>query len=454
MQPRKDLNNQVEIDENAAEEGELKTAKKAKIKKYIQMTAGVVGVGFMIYNVMFAPEPAPSESSDGATTEANSAPPPPPPVQDFAKDDIDLNITNKGAVAKKEVQEFTQAPIELDKANAPEVQAPDLPPLPEFKFTPPEKEEERSSKKNDEENINKLDTKTSKSAPDVTQSKPVDMAQNPDQIVAEKKNLNMFTFTNGQGGGYSPPPPKKSAHTGDKDFIIYDKTKLIEENKNPTQQNNNVSITSNQNLENFIAMGKIIDIVLETAINSQLPGTVRGIVSMDVFGESGVKILIPKGTRVYGSYNSTVARGQSRLNVIWNRVIRPDGVMVAMAGSATDQFGRLGIEGDVDNRYGEIFSNSLLLSFVNLGTAIALEKVTTSGGQTQVVNSNGSVATTNINPVNTAAQSVIQSTTDIVKQLTEGAMTLQPIVTLPQGTRMKIMVNQDITLPDYVKKKI
>ena len=219
--------------------------------------------------------------------------------------------------------------------------------------------------------------------------------------------------------------------------------------------NDKTSVKAIANLDRMVAQGKVIDVVLETAINSQLPGNVRGIVSRDVFAEVGTKVVIPKGTRVYGSYSSTVIRGQSRINVVWNRVIRPDGISVSINAIAADQFGRAGIEGDVDNRFSEIFSNALLLSFVNLGTAVALDKVVGGvQGQTQVVNNNGSVATTNINPVNLAAQTVIQQTADIVKQLTDGALNLQPIVTLPQGTRIRVIVNQDITLPDYIKQKL
>lgn len=477
-----------EKDEFEAEDSaESAKVRKAKIKKYIQLTVGLIGVGFLIYNVIFA-EQGKKKSGDGEDMEESSSKneDSTPKKPDFGKEEIEIDRQQQSNIAKREVQEFLKSQVVVDNAKAPDVSAPSLPPLPDYKFT--EQIDERRVDNNVKLNDNiksqqdngknpsdklpplpkspevKKDT-TLPPLPNLSAPPPSNIGvdsnnpngqqtptPNPDQIVAEKKNMNMFVFSNGSGSGGSSQS-KKSSSKGDNDFIIYDKSKLIEVQKE-SQNDPKITVTQNKNMENFIGTGKIIDVVLETAINSQLPGMVRGIVAIDVFGELGSKILIPKGTRVYGSYTSTVLRGQSRLDVIWNKFIRPDGISVGMTGRAADQFGRYGIEGDVDNRYSEIFSNSLLLSFVNLGTAVALERVTSGAGQTQVVNGNGSVATTNINPVNTAAQSVIQNTSDIVKQLTEGAMTLQPIVTLPQGTRMKIIVNQDMTLPDYVKKKI
>ena len=82
---------------------------------------------------------------------------------------------------------------------------------------------------------------------------------------------------------------------------------------------------------NFLVLqGKFIDAVSETAINSDLPGQVRALVSYDVYAESGRRVMLPRGTRLIGEYNTAIAKGQERLFVVWTRAIRPDGIDIAL----------------------------------------------------------------------------------------------------------------------------
>src|SRR3989338_2580486 len=121
-----------------------------------------------------------------------------------------------------------------------------------------------------------------------------------------------------------------------------------------------VKTTFVDNRQNVVAQGKLLTAVLETAINTELPGFVRAIVSRDVYGEAGNEVLISRGSRLFGSYSSEVVRGQGRVQINWTRLIRPDGIDLALSSSASDQFGRAGLQGDVDNRYGSIIAGSLL----------------------------------------------------------------------------------------------
>ena len=135
-----------------------------------------------------------------------------------------------------------------------------------------------------------------------------------------------------------------------------------------------VSATKVYSTDRTIIQGKIIEAVLETAINTDFPGSVRGVVSQDVYAETGRNIMIPKGSRLIGSYSGSVESGQTRVLINWERLIRPDAVDIAINSPATDQFGRFGVPGDVDNKYLELFNNSILLSLITIGTAIALEE--------------------------------------------------------------------------------
>ncbi len=117
----------------------------------------------------------------------------------------------------------------------------------------------------------------------------------------------------------------------------------------------------------LIPQGSTITGVLETALNSDLPGYTRAVVSRDVRGFDGSEILIPRGSRVIGEYKSAVAQGQTRAFVIWTRVIRPDGASIQIASSGTDPLGRAGLAGKVNTHFFERFSGAILLSVIDAG---------------------------------------------------------------------------------------
>ncbi len=118
-----------------------------------------------------------------------------------------------------------------------------------------------------------------------------------------------------------------------------------------------------------IIEGAVIAAVLETALNSDLPGYVRAVVTRDVRGFDGPKVLVPRGSRLIGQYKSGVALGQSRTFVIWTRLIRPDGATIELASPATDGLGRGGLDGDVDTHFFERFGGAILLTLLNIGGA-------------------------------------------------------------------------------------
>ncbi|MBL4867312.1 MAG: type IV secretion system protein VirB10 [Pseudomonadales bacterium] len=123
------------------------------------------------------------------------------------------------------------------------------------------------------------------------------------------------------------------------------------------------------NLEYTVTEGKMIPIVLETAIDSQLPGRVRGVVTKDVYGFRGNIPLIPRGSRVNGEYNSAVVRGQGRVFVVWNRLLTPEGIDINIGSAGADNLGRSGYKGMVNTHFWNRFGTSILLSIVGAGTA-------------------------------------------------------------------------------------
>lgn len=174
-------------------------------------------------------------------------------------------------------------------------------------------------------------------------------------------------------------------------------------------------------LSTTIIEGTVIAAVLETALNSDLPGYVRAVVTRDVRGFDGSQILVPRGARLIGQYKSGVALGQSRTFVIWTRMIRPDGATIELSAPATDGLGRGGLDGDVDTHFFERFGGAVLLSLLNLGVGAAVD-----AGDTNIV-----IAST-------------RAGVDAGAGAATSGVNVAPTVTVPQGSPVRVFVSQDL----------
>jgi type IV secretion system protein VirB10 len=139
-----------------------------------------------------------------------------------------------------------------------------------------------------------------------------------------------------------------------------------------------------RDLGRTIPQGAVIPAVLETAINSDLPGAVRAVVSRDVRGFDGSRVLIPRGSRLVGQYKSAAAVGQTRAFVVWSRIITPAGVTIDVGSPATDRLGRGGLDGQVDTHFVRRFGSSILLTAISAGGQ-ALANSASNGDSTTLV---------------------------------------------------------------------
>jgi type IV secretion system protein VirB10 len=131
---------------------------------------------------------------------------------------------------------------------------------------------------------------------------------------------------------------------------------------------------------NTIAQGTMIAAVLETAINSDLPGYARAVVSRDVRSFDGSRVLVPRASHLVGQYKSALAGGQKRVYILWSRLIRPDGVSVALSSPATDFSGQTGLTGEVDTHFFARFGSAMLLSAINLLSSVGTAGIVIGGG--------------------------------------------------------------------------
>lgn len=181
------------------------------------------------------------------------------------------------------------------------------------------------------------------------------------------------------------------------------------------------------NLECTALQGKIIDAQLETAINTDLPGQIRAIVSKPLYAEQGQEALVTPGSRLNGVYNTAVNKGQVRVFVIWNRVIRPDGLEIAIDSGGTDALGQAGVQGETDNHFAQVFGMSALLSIIGAGAGTA-----------------GVDAGSGYNSADAYRSAVQQSFARTSDRVLGTYANIPPTNTVHQGERIKVFLNRDL----------
>lgn len=180
-------------------------------------------------------------------------------------------------------------------------------------------------------------------------------------------------------------------------------------------------------LASTVIEGTLIAGVLETAINSDLPGFTRAVVSEDVRSFDGTEVLVPRGSRLIGQYRSGLAIGESRAFVVWTRLILPNGVAIKLASPVTDSLGRAGLGGKVDRHFLERFGSAILLSIIGAGAEILAAE-----------SGNSSVVITSSAQAYGVAQTALQASVNI-----------PPTIKIAQGSPIRIFVARDLIFPLY-----
>ena len=170
-----------------------------------------------------------------------------------------------------------------------------------------------------------------------------------------------------------------------------------------------------------VVQGTLIPAVLETAINTDVPGYVRAVVSQDVRSFDGSRVLIPRSSRLIGEYKGATQSGQRRAYLMWTRLVRPDGVSVALASPAADFTGQAGVGGQVNSHFFSRFGSAILLSVLGGATQLA------SGGASTVIVGGGQ----------NAASAAIQQ---------NGSR--GPTIKVRQGEPIRVFTARDLIFPE------
>ena len=178
-----------------------------------------------------------------------------------------------------------------------------------------------------------------------------------------------------------------------------------------------------RDLTHTAPQGTVIPGILETAIDSDLPGFVRAVVSRDVHGFDGKAVLIPRGSKLVGQYRSAVALSQTRAFVVWSRILTPDGVSIDIGSPSTDPLGRGGLEGETDTHFFARFGSAILLSVLGAGLNALSEPS----------NNNTSIVIGSTQQANQVASIALQKQIDI-----------PTTIKVPQGTPLQVFVTRDL----------
>jgi type IV secretory pathway VirB10-like protein len=184
-----------------------------------------------------------------------------------------------------------------------------------------------------------------------------------------------------------------------------------------------------------VQAGNIIPASLITGIRSDLPGQLTAQVTENVYDSpTGRFLLIPQGTRLIGIYDSQVAFGQSRVLLVWTRLIMPNGRSIVLERQpGADTAGYAGLEDEVDNHWRALFKAALLSTLLGVGSELG----TTSG-----TGSNSDVITAlrrgSSDSLNQTGQKVVQRNLNI-----------QPTLTVRPGFPLRVIVNRDLVLEPY-----
>ena len=180
-----------------------------------------------------------------------------------------------------------------------------------------------------------------------------------------------------------------------------------------------------------VQAGAVIPAALITGIQSDLPGQITAQVTENVYDTpTGQYLLIPQGARLIGNYDAHVTFGQSRVLLVWTRLIMPNGQSIVLERlPGADPEGYAGLEDGVDYHWGQLFKAALLSTILGVGANLG----NNSDNQVVLALRNGAS-----NSLNQAGQQVV-----------ERQLNIQPTLTIRPGFPVRVMVNRDLVLAPY-----
>ena len=181
------------------------------------------------------------------------------------------------------------------------------------------------------------------------------------------------------------------------------------------------------NPSNTVIQGTMIQAVMETALDSSLPGQTRAIISEDVFSYDGSRLLIPRGSRLIGRFRSGIEIAQRRVTIAWDRIILPNNQTVQISSFGGDELGRSGVTGFVDTRFDERFGSAALISIISAAPSVAAAQVEDE---------------TTADVLEDVGDDLANATDSVIGEY----LSIGPVIYVDQGARVTVMVDRDLEI--------
>ena len=182
-------------------------------------------------------------------------------------------------------------------------------------------------------------------------------------------------------------------------------------------------------LTRVLTADRRIDALLIEDIDSTLGGKVTAQIENNIYAAQGRNILIPIGSKAVGQYQPLNKVGETRLQIIWQRIITPKGVNIVINSQMTDAMGRSGITGEVDTKFWDKYGLAILISTVS-AVAQASANVNVDRNSAIFVNTYG------------------KELTNISAKILDETINIKPSIRIAAGSRILISPTQDIWFRD------
>lgn len=175
----------------------------------------------------------------------------------------------------------------------------------------------------------------------------------------------------------------------------------------------------------LITKGAFMDCVLETRIDSTVPGMTSCVLSRPMYSANRKLVLLDAGSKIVGQYAGGLKQGQARIFVLWTRIETPQGVVIQLDSPGTDALGAGGLDGYVDTHFWQRFGGAILLSLIDDALTIAADR------------SDSASTTINLSTTQAAAQ-------NMATEALKGSISIPSTLRKNHGDQINIFVARDL----------
>lgn len=277
------------------------------------------------------------------------------------------------------------------------------------------------------------------------QASPDPEQQRVAQETEAARTSRLFATSSSVNRAPAPPPPRGPTPTpgleapGERPPIDPDSIQNMQDRKlafvNAPVDKRTVSSERLQDKAStyVVQAGSVIPAALLTGIRSDLPGQVTAQVTENVHDSpTGRYLLIPQGAKLIGTYDSQVSFGQSRVLLVWTRLIYPDGRSIVLERQlGADPEGYAGLEDQVDYHWGRLFMAAALSTLLGVGAELG-----SSEDESDLLRA-----------LRRGSQDSISQTG---QQIVRRQLNVQPTLTIRPGFPVRVIVNRDLILAPYL----